>query len=160
MNNKIELKEFDEVNLEKTFEWMSDVDIKKPFLFSTTITKASHLVWFDNYKKDASQKIYAIYAENVYCGNVGLKNLTDKSTEMWIYIGEKSMWGKRIGYFSVLELVNLLTEMKLESVYLNVAAFNDRAMNLYKKIGFVHTDTTEKEFAAAPVTIYKMEKTL
>lgn len=68
--------------------------------------------------------------------NIDYKN---RSAECIIDIGSKDMWGKGIGREAMsLILEFAFNELNLHRVYLQVFSFNERAVNLYKKIGFSH----------------------
>ncbi|AFS77521.1 acetyltransferase, GNAT family [Gottschalkia acidurici 9a] len=68
--------------------------------------------------------------------NIDYKN---RSAECIIDIGEKDMWGKGIGTSAIsLILEFAFNELNLHRIYLQVFSFNERAIKLYEKIGFVH----------------------
>lgn len=67
--------------------------------------------------------------------NIDYKN---RSAECIIDIGVKSIWGKGIGKSAIsLILEFAFNELNLHRVYLQVYSFNERALNLYQKMGFV-----------------------
>ena len=47
-------------HLLKTFQWIQKPSLRKDFLFFKPITLKEHQIWFENYLKDDSQKIFAI----------------------------------------------------------------------------------------------------
>ncbi|WP_307251431.1 GNAT family N-acetyltransferase [Croceifilum oryzae] len=66
--------------------------------------------------------------------NIDYKN---RNAECIIDIGEKEYWGKGYGSEGLKLLLDLaFYEMNLHRVALKVFSFNDRAIRLYKKIGF------------------------
>lgn len=68
--------------------------------------------------------------------NIDYKN---RSAECIIDIGVKDMWGKGIGTAAIsLILEFAFNELNLQRVYLQVFSFNERAIKLYEKMGFVH----------------------
>lgn len=72
-------------------------------------------------------------------GIVSLINIDNKNrnAEFIIDIGEKEYWGKGYGSEGLKLLLDyVFYEMNLHRVSLRVFSFNDRAINLYTKIGF------------------------
>jgi N-acetyltransferase len=74
---------------------------------------------------------------------VGFANYRDyhpkgKSAEIGIGIGEPALWGKHLGREALeLELRYLMTDLGLHRVGLSVVSHNDRAIWMYKSLGFV-----------------------
>ncbi len=74
---------------------------------------------------------------------IGFANFRDydpkgKSAEIGIGIGEPDLWGKRLGREALdLEVRYLFNELGLHRIALNVVAHNDRAIWMYKSLGFV-----------------------
>ncbi|MGE8203868.1 GNAT family N-acetyltransferase [Heyndrickxia sp. NPDC080065] len=74
--------------------------------------------------------------------NIDYKN---RQAECIIDIGEKSYWGKGIGTEALTLLLNYaFLEMNLHRVSLRVFSFNDKAINLYKRLGFKHEGTSRQ----------------
>ncbi|MBO1001081.1 GNAT family N-acetyltransferase [Pseudogracilibacillus auburnensis] len=74
-------------------------------------------------------------------GIVSLINMDykNRSAECIIDIGVKDMWGKGIGTAAIsLILEFAFNELNLHRVYLHVFSFNERAIKLYEKMGFIH----------------------
>lgn len=134
----VSLKKISQEHLSQTYEWMMDADLRRNFLYRKTITPQDHQNWFANYEKDSTQEIFAIYHENKYVGNVGLKNIdvVNNNAETWIYIGDTSMKGKGIG---VQANENLCTMVRgrFHKLYAHIAEFNLSSTKMYQKSGFV-----------------------
>jgi len=73
---------------------------------------------------------------------IGFANYRDfhpkgKSAEVGIGIGEPDLWGKHLGRDALETLVRyLFSGLGLHRVGLSVVAFNDRAISMYKAVGF------------------------
>jgi N-acetyltransferase len=73
---------------------------------------------------------------------IGFANYRDyhpkgKSAEIGIGIGEPALWGKHLGRDALRALVrHLFEELDLHRIGLSVVAFNDRAIWMYKAVGF------------------------
>ena len=63
-------------------------------------------------------------------------SLENKKAEYFGYIGEKEMWGRGIGKKMVGYILIYAKEAGLKEVYLHVAEDNERAIQLYQKMGF------------------------
>jgi RimJ/RimL family protein N-acetyltransferase len=74
---------------------------------------------------------------------VGFANFRDhhpkgKSAEIGLGIGEPDLWGKRLGREALeLEIAYLRGELGLHRIGLSVVSHNDRAIWMYKSLGFV-----------------------
>ena len=139
MKNNIKIEPFSESHLEKTFEWMQDEELKNDFLIRRNINKEAHQKWFNAYKTDGGQKIFAIIFNNIHCGNCGLKNINyiNKKAEFWIYLGEKQLREKGIAKNATNMLLDFaFNNQNLDKIYLHVVEFNTSAKFLYEKIGF------------------------
>ncbi len=134
----IHLEEFSETHLTQTYKWMLDEDLRKNFLFRKSLSQDEHQLWFKNYLQDKSQNIFAIYFNNIYAGNVGLKNIDNinNNAETWIYIGDISMKGKGAG-IEVYKQLCAVWRNKYHKIYAHIAAFNLSSLKMYQKAGFI-----------------------
>jgi len=73
---------------------------------------------------------------------IGFANYRDhhpkgRSAEIGIGIGEPDLWGKHLGRDALTALIRyLFDELDLHRVGLSVVSFNDRAISMYKAVGF------------------------
>lgn len=135
----IALVPFGESHLDNTFHWLSSKRLQVEFLLRRNISYEEHVTWFEHYKADESQKIFAIEYDGLHCGNCGFKliNHIDSKAELWIYLGESYLEGKGIAFQSLTKLVNIgFSVIGLRKIYLHVADFNTKALSLYRKFGF------------------------
>jgi RimJ/RimL family protein N-acetyltransferase len=64
-------------------------------------------------------------------------NKTDRTAEIGIFIGEKDCWGKGYGAEAMTLLLDYAFNLlNLNSVMLGVFSFNERAISLYRRLGF------------------------
>lgn len=132
---KIKFVEYNEIFLEKSWEWLNDKEIK--FLTCTPdFTKEQQKKWFLSLKDKKDYFIKGVLYNNTPIGVVGLKNITDTDGEYWGYIGEKEYWNKGIGK----DLINYISRysyiLNLKEIYLKVIKDNIRAIKLYQKMNF------------------------
>ena len=125
--------------LELSWQWLNDPEIMK--LTNTPhFTKENQQVWFDSLNKRLDYKIWGIDVDEIHVGVCGLKNITNNDGEYWGYIGEKKLWGKGIGTFVIMTLCNYAKSQNISSVWLTVIRENQRAINLYHKLGFINEE--------------------
>ncbi len=89
----------------------------------------------------ASSKSYIMTEKNngTPFGIVSLVNIDykNRNAECIIDIGEKEYWGKGYGAEGMKLLLDFaFNEMNLHRLALNVFSFNEKAIHLYKKLGF------------------------
>lgn len=139
MNNVIRLIAFSELHIMKTFEWISDPELRRMFLLRGDPSWDGHSAYCRRLLADTGQKVYAICCGDEHVGNCGLKNIIEKSEgELWVYIGSPLVRGKGIGTITTkLLLEEGLRHRDLRMIYLHVADFNTAARRVYGKLGFV-----------------------
>ena len=98
-------------------------------------------MWVTQESKTESHRLtFAIETvEGVSVGFIGLREICSRSrrAEMWIYIGEKSHWGRGIGSCAVGLLCRYaFNEMNLHRVWLLTNPENVGAVRCYERNGF------------------------
>lgn len=98
--------------------------------------------WFNSYllNRSSSIRLAICHAESrAIIGAAYLLGIdwVNRSAEFSIWVGEKSYQGKGAGYFAVLASLNhAFYDLNLNRIHLTVLSTNERAINLYKKVGF------------------------
>ena len=123
---------------EKYTEWVNDLDI------SLKLGNAHQIYTLQKEQEileDISENSFAIILKENdkligNCGLIDVEQVTRKA-ELGIFIGEKEYWN--MGYGT--EAITLLLDygfnlLNLHNIMLEVFAFNKRAIECYKKIGF------------------------
>jgi len=160
MNLNVSLVPFREEHISLTFEWIQDPDFQQLFLMRDRPTWEGHIKYFDRILKDPAQRVYAILAESRHVGNCGMKNISLKEGELWIYIGDPRMRGKGIANHATrLLAAKGFIELGLEKIIVHVADFNVSAIKLYKKLGFIEVLVSDnsKDWANRGCNIIRME---
>lgn len=102
-------------------------------------TKKQLEVWYLSKKSGLRNKYFAIYNnENKFVGYIGMKdiNLFKKSSVLGIVLDPKEL-SKGIGYRSMkIFLKYYFNNLNMKKMTLDVNEFNERAIKLYKKLGF------------------------
>lgn len=149
---KIILRPLKIEDLETTNKWRNNLELIKLTLgirFPKTLEMDND--WFDHTLNDKSNRnIYFGIDELKKSEFIGIIQLTNidwisKTCEFGIVIGNSSITG--MGYGK--EAMHLLFKyafniINLQKITLKVAGFNDKAISIYEKIGFVKEGTLEK----------------
>lgn len=145
MNNsyEIELTPFKQENVPETVRWVNDAEIMRLIDRSPEpVTLDGCYKWCESILEDERNAMFAIVmrGNKRHIGNCGLSNIDKRAlkAKLWIYIGEKDMWGNRIGKRALEQLlVYSFGKLKLNKVYLYIVAGNIRAQKLYESSGFI-----------------------
>nr|WP_308742750.1 GNAT family protein [uncultured Anaerocolumna sp.] len=122
--------------------WRNDLDVMystSPALDVYTLEDTENLIQIMSGQPDAKGYIIEYKETGQAVGIISLIHIDTKnrSAECVIDIGEKDMWGKGIGKAALTMILRYaFDELNLHRVFLQVFSFNQRAINLYEKIGF------------------------
>lgn len=130
------LEVFDQSYLEKSFLWLSDPEVKR-LTDTPNFSKKSQKEWFDNIPNNKDYLIWGVKYTTKQIGACGLKKIKEGTAEYWGYIGEKEMWGKGIGEVMLQKCLKKAHNIQLKVIWLKVLEDNERAVRLYRKIGFI-----------------------
>ena len=142
---KIVIRPLEKTDAILSYIWRNDPDIwkytaNKP---DKKITFEIEQEWINKVIVRTNEKRFAIWVEDEmrYVGNVQLTEITSKTAQFHIFIGEKHIHGKGIGTKATnLILEYAFTILKLKKVNLEVHPENHSAIKSYKKCGFVIID--------------------
>lgn len=139
--NGVDFTEFDHAALELSWTWLNDPDIKRLTL-TPDFSREQQEAWFSSLPLRPDYLIWAVRYNRQPIGAVGLKHIHGGRAEYWGYIGERTFWGLGIGRMMVAFALAEARNLKLGSVYLKAGHDNDRALRLYKQMGFkpLHQD--------------------
>ena len=134
--NRFRASNFDEVFLEKSWEWLNDPEIKK--LTSTPdFTKEEQKTWFEGLPYRNDYKVWGAYYGEVPVGAFGIKQIEDGSAFYFAYIGEKDYWGMGLGKEFILEAMKLSKDLGLKELKMYADKQNERSIIAHEKYGFV-----------------------
>lgn len=102
--------------------------------------KSEQVNFFNSLEARENYFIYGITFMGVAIGACGLKNFINEKAELWLYIGDKSYWGKGLGKIIMNRLEEKALDKNLLKLYLKVIKENLVAINLYKNIGYTEID--------------------
>ncbi|WMX15212.1 GNAT family N-acetyltransferase [Aureispira sp. CCB-E] len=151
----VEFVDFDRMFLGYSWKWLNDPEIKR-LTNSSSFTKEEQEEWYNSLESiSAHYFIKGVCLDNKPIGITGLKNISSREGEYWGYIGEKEHWGKGIGTQMLEYIMKKGKEDGLERIYLKVSLNNDRAISLYKKLGFIVVEDIERQLKSELYMEYK-----
>jgi RimJ/RimL family protein N-acetyltransferase len=140
----IRLRELERSDLPRLNAWRNDKALLEllgnNFLF---ISSAIDEAWFDDYLQNRDRTVrLAIIVESSgeYIGNVNLTSIhrINRAAEFSILIGDKQYWSRGIGEQATRAMLqHAFVDLNLHRVSLSVIRENDRAIRVYRKVGFV-----------------------
>lgn len=128
-------------------KWRNDPDVFKYTgnIYDHEITLESELSWIKKVIQAKDEYRCAILADSKYVGNIYLTNIHDGVATYHIFLGEKDVWGKGIAkQASLLILKYAFESLHLDVVELRVRIKNERAIELYKRVGFTEISRSEE----------------
>lgn len=109
--------------------------------FTTGYSMADLVEWLEYHRTHRNEAVWVVAdKEHNNCwGHVGLYNIDHRirCAEFAIMLGNRSIWGQGVGRKCIqFALEYGFEELNLNRIYLSVLATNERATNLYLKVGF------------------------
>ena len=142
---RIRLRAVEREDVQKFHEWVNDPEVTRGLMLYLPMSMRDEMDWFEGLaKRDPNQRPLAIEVRKgkawKLIGNCGVFDIemTYRSAELGIMIGDKAEWNK--GYGS--EAMTLLLRHGFETLNLNRIALrvyeeNVRAVRSYEKAGFI-----------------------
>jgi RimJ/RimL family protein N-acetyltransferase len=148
MHTRIRLREICREDVERINRWRNDKDVidllGNNFLFIGSDVDGH---WFEQYLHHRDTHVRLAILDNAserHIGNVQLTNIhpINRSAEFSIFIGEKTYWSKGFGSEATQQMIEHgFRDRNLHRIYLTVLESNVRAIEMYKKVGFVYEGT-------------------
>jgi diamine N-acetyltransferase len=147
----IYLREIQRSDLSDLNRWRNDKNLVQ-FLGSSFrfINYEIDEKWYDSYLSMRSNNIRLAICESVSNKLIGVVYLlqidwVNRSGEYGIQIGESDYQGSGVGYQATLRILeHAFYDLNLNRVHLSVLENNEKAISLYKKIGFVEEGKLRK----------------
>jgi diamine N-acetyltransferase len=143
---KIRLRAIERDDLPRYVVWFADAAVSANLASQMPMSLVQEERWYEeNLKLPLEQQALAVDLRTgrrkwEHIGGTGF-HLIDKRNrlaECGLFIGERRHWGKGLGRDTLLTLLRYGFEtLNLNRVQLRVMGFNERAIHLYEKIGFV-----------------------
>jgi len=122
--------------------WVNNPELKNKIGTIYPISDIEHEKWFSSKFENSNEKIFGIVSReyNSLIGIIGLKNIDfiNRNAELYIYIGETQYQSRGLGTDAVKTLVDFsFSQLNLHRIYLNVFDYNENAIKVYERVGFV-----------------------
>ncbi|MBB1139359.1 GNAT family N-acetyltransferase [Myroides sp. WP-1] len=139
----IELKPLSKEDVIPFFTWLNDDEVIKYSmgLFQRLNSSEQIKNWFDSLFEEQQTYNIGIFLENTnqligYAGISGISTL-NKSGEYFIFIGDKTQWGKGVGTIVTQKVIAYGFEtLKLNRIMLTVSQPNIGGVKAYERAGF------------------------
>lgn len=122
--------------------WFNDKKVTQNLIIQKSPSLAEEKKWIRKMILSKENHIWSIFVanEDKLIGNIDLR--FDKKNKVGIFgivIGEKEYWGKGYAYEAFKILIEYgFDKLKCNRLELRVYPENDRAVKLYKKLGFIY----------------------
>ena len=122
-------------------KWMNDPEVGRLSRGKAKkLTLAEEKKWIKAVAKYKEARHFSIdLFDGTHIGGIGLKFIDNlnKNAEVGITIGDKRYWNKGYGTDSMILLIDYaFKKLKLHRIELSVHSYNERAIAVYKKLGF------------------------
>jgi RimJ/RimL family protein N-acetyltransferase len=111
--------------IENTYRWMQDPELKRLFMFNKTVTPESNGKFW---RHQDPATYWTIYDAGKHVGNWGIKG-----KEVWVYIGESEARGKGLAYGAMKPIIM----MSAGDLIARCLSTNHAARGLFLKLGFI-----------------------
>ncbi|MBR5237253.1 MAG: GNAT family N-acetyltransferase [Paludibacteraceae bacterium] len=162
---RVSIRPLQESDALVSYKWRNDPEVFKYTgnVYNNIITLETELAWIRRVIQNENEYRCAILVDDEYVGNIYLTDITRTTAAYHIFIGNKDFWGKGVARTaSELILEYAFDVLKLEYVYLRVKRENERALWLYKSLGFIIEESDDvwvkmkKKFNIAVICLLKM----
>ena len=163
---RVSIRPLQESDALVSYKWRNDPEVFKYTgnVYNNIITLETELAWIRRVIQNENEYRCAILVDDEYVGNIYLTDITRTTAAYHIFIGNKDFWGKGVARTaSELILEYAFDVLKLEYVYLRVKRENERALLLYKSLGFIIEESDDvwvkmkkKKFNIAVICLLKM----
>jgi RimJ/RimL family protein N-acetyltransferase len=146
LGDHIRLRALERGDLNRCVVWINDPEITQFLLQDVPMSMDAENVWYEKaLSRPPESRPLAIEVETpegwTHIGNTSFLDVDwkNRSTELGIFIGDKSYWSRGYGRQAVRLMVSYgFDALNLNRIYLNVFATNPRAIRAYEHAGFVH----------------------
>jgi diamine N-acetyltransferase len=146
LGKQVRLRAIERSDLPRFVRWLNDPEVRRNLVLHIPLSQDQEESWFDLMRKNPLEtQPLAIEVETgkdwMHIGNVGFNQLNwnDRSAEVGIFIGEKSLWNHGYGRMALQLLVRHgFNDLNLHRIYLHVYETNLRAIRSYEHAGFIH----------------------
>jgi diamine N-acetyltransferase len=147
---KVRLRAIEREDLPRYVAWFADPAVSENLQYQMPMSLVHEERWYEeNLKLPVEQQALAIDARRgagkwEHIGSAGFNPIDKRNrlAECGLFIGVKKYWGKGYGTDALLTLLRYgFDTLNFNRIQLCVMAFNQRAIHVYEKIGFVREGT-------------------
>ena len=148
----IRLTTLEDCDIEKIFEWTNVPSIRDLTMHPRLpVPKQSVMDWVNElrHQRSVSKIVFGIRVSNELVGMALLHELDQfqRKTIIGLYIGGASNQSRGIGFVATSLLIDYaFNGLDLRKISLEVISENNKAINLYKKLGFIHEGTKREDY--------------
>lgn len=148
----LQLVAYDRTYLDLSYAWLSDPETKA-LTMTPDFSRDDQQAFFAGLPDRADYRIWGVEVDGVGpAGAAGIKHIAGMRGEYWGYLGDKRLWGQKLGRYLIAAVEEKAQCLGLTDLSLNVEKSNYRAIALYRRSGYVE--------AGGADTVLHMEKTL
>ncbi len=152
-DNGIRLRAMERNDLPRFVTWLNDPEVIANLIIKVPLSLAQEELWFEQVLKRPVEEqplVIEVLVNDTWSpiGNIGLQDFDWKSrcSEVGIFIGEKSLWNKGWGTQTMRLLLRYAFKtLNLHRVKLYVYETNPRAIQSYRKAGFIEEGRLRQE---------------
>lgn len=150
---RVRLRDNEREDLPRYVEWLNDPDVRQGLSLAFPLSLAEEEAWFESMlEKPERERPFAIDVMDgerwLHVGGCGLFDYEDKArrAELGIMIGNKERWDQGIGTDATRTLVQHgFKTLNLNRIKLRVFEFNQRAIAVYRRLGFIEEGRLRQE---------------
>jgi RimJ/RimL family protein N-acetyltransferase len=157
LGDGIRLRAIEREDLPRYVSWFNDPEVRDNLKRVLPMSTVEEGTWFDALgSRSAFERPFALDVKAggdwVHIGGCGIHVLdpVHRSAELGIMIGAKEYWHRGLGTAAMCALLrHSFDTLNLHRVYLHVLAFNERAIRLYRGLGFREEGRLREDFFRA-----------
>jgi RimJ/RimL family protein N-acetyltransferase len=145
----ISLRAIEKEDAKNYYSWINDSETNKWRGLYHPTSELCSTEWILQSHSQDSISFAIIDEKNYTIGFIGLRNICTRSrrAEIWIYIGEKSKWGKGLGTDAISTFSKYsFNEMNLYRLWLECDPENIGAVRCYEKNGYIREGLLRKSY--------------
>lgn len=127
---------FDDEFLRLSFGWLTDDEMQN-LTMSPAVTPESQRAWWESLADRPDYAVWGIEYDGVPVGAMGIKRIgEDDGAEYFMYLGERSYWGRGIASWAFAEICDEVRSRGLRKLYGRIGKHNDRSLAVHLREGF------------------------
>ncbi|RMF96805.1 MAG: GNAT family N-acetyltransferase [Candidatus Schekmanbacteria bacterium] len=135
LSDDLLLKEIEYCDSENLRRWKNEN--REAFFYKETITAEMQKIWMDRYFKDSDNFMFIVRYKGTSIGVMGFKIVSEGAEIYNVILGKKEFGGQGIMGRAIRLMNGFILGMDINYIFLRVLSSNDKAIEWYKKNGFV-----------------------